>query len=196
MNFLGHLYFSNNNPELMYANLFGDFVKGKDLSIYSTQIQKGILLHRTIDDYIDHHPAVVKLRHELYESLPKVSGIAIDLFFDHILAKRWSEFHLTPLEKFIASFHQFEIEQQEYHNQQFWFVLSKMKEQKWLNNYATMNGLTKACEGLSNRISFPNVLNKAPEVYLEMEINIESAFNSYMKDAIPYFKSYYKAESL
>ena len=56
MNFLGHLYFSNNNPELMYANLFGDFVKGKDLSMYSPQVQKGILLHRKIDDYIDNHP--------------------------------------------------------------------------------------------------------------------------------------------
>lgn len=196
MNFLGHLYFSNNNPELMYANLFGDFVKGKDLSMYSSQVQKGVLLHRKIDDYIDNHPAVVELRHELYESLPKVAGIAIDLFFDHILAKRWSEFHPTPLNEFTASFHQFEVKRSEYDNAKFWFVLSKMKEQNWLKNYATMNGLTKASEGLSQRISFPNVLNKAPQIYKEMENKIEAVFNSYMKDAIPYFKSYYETESL
>jgi hypothetical protein len=29
MNFLGHLYFSQDHQELMHANLFGDFVKGK-----------------------------------------------------------------------------------------------------------------------------------------------------------------------
>ena len=39
MNFLGHLYFSHDDLALMQANLFGDFVKGKDLSRYSLKIQ-------------------------------------------------------------------------------------------------------------------------------------------------------------
>ena len=41
MNFLGHLFFSGSDHDLMYANLFGDFVKGAqnrfDLGIFSLQ---------------------------------------------------------------------------------------------------------------------------------------------------------------
>ena len=66
MNYLGHLYFSKNDFELMYYNLFGDFVKGSDLSRFPIKIQEGIRLHREIDHYIDHHPYVRKLLHKLY----------------------------------------------------------------------------------------------------------------------------------
>ena len=93
MNFLGHIYFSNNDPELMYANLFGDHVKGADLSNYPDFVRKGIMLHRSIDHYIDHHPAVVNLLHELYQDLPKVAGIAVDIYFDPLLASQWNSFH-------------------------------------------------------------------------------------------------------
>jgi acyl carrier protein phosphodiesterase len=77
MNFLGHLYFSNNNLELMYANLFGDHVKGSDYSHFPEIVQTGISLHRSIDNYIDHHPKVVELMHKLYPELPKVTVIAM-----------------------------------------------------------------------------------------------------------------------
>ena len=98
MNFLGHLYFSNNDPELMYANLFGDSVKGKKYLDYPEEIQKGILLHRKIDDFIDRHNAVIELKRELYNELPKISSVAIDLFFDHLLAQKWNDYHSMPYE--------------------------------------------------------------------------------------------------
>ena len=85
----------------MQPNLFGDFVKGKDLSRYPEKIQEGILLHREIDNYIDHHPVILELIHELYIPLPKVAPIAVDLYFDHLLAKKWSEFHSLRLEDFV-----------------------------------------------------------------------------------------------
>jgi acyl carrier protein phosphodiesterase len=191
MNYLGHLYFSNNDTDCMYANLFGDFVKGKDLSKYAPSVQQGIRLHRTIDSYIDNHPAVRELLHKLYPSLPKVAGIAIDLYFDHLLAKKWEEYHTIPLEQFIDTFHSFEIDQSNYENDLFNMVIRKMKEEKWLYHYKTMYGLTKACEGLSTRISFENVLHTAPDVFNELEIEIEKAFDLFMADAIPYFQNYF-----
>ena len=45
----------------MYANLHGDFVRGKDFSHLPEKLQEGIRLHRMIDDYIDHHPVVLEL---------------------------------------------------------------------------------------------------------------------------------------
>lgn len=192
MNFLGHLYFSDNNLDLMYANLFGDFVKGKNYGHYSKTIQNGIKLHRTIDNYIDNHPAVTKLRRKLYTPLPKISGIAIDLYFDHVLAANWDEFHNQPLDSFLDNFHQKTIRKEDYNNPMFLFLIDKMKKGRWLYHYKSAQGLDNACFGLSKRISFPNVLDEAPEIFKEFEAEIHFAFNSFMSEAIPYFESYYK----
>jgi acyl carrier protein phosphodiesterase len=191
MNFLGHLYFSDNNIELMYANLFGDFVKGKDLSEYSDFIQKGIHLHRTIDSYIDHHPIVLELLHKLYPLLPKVSGIAVDIYFDHLLARNWDTYSSTNRDTFIDNFYNYPIERN-FGNDHFWDVIDRMKKGQWLFKYKSMEGLTKACQGLSNRISFPNVLDQAPDVFIQNELMITQAFHKFMQEAKEYFEAYYE----
>src|SRR5574343_294919 len=103
MNYLGHIYFSNNDPQLAIANLFGDFVKGKKYLDYPYHVQKGVLLHRKIDHFIDHHAGVVRLIHEIRPHLPKVAPIAIDIYFDHLLAKNWQKYHPTELPAFLAT---------------------------------------------------------------------------------------------
>lgn len=192
MNFLGHLYFSNNDPELMYANLLGDYIKGKDLSDYSEVVQKGIALHRSIDNLIDHHPAVVELLHILYPQLPKISGIAVDLYFDHLLAKNWKSFHSSEYRAFINNFYAYDPVCKEAFTPDFLFMLDKMKEFDWLYHYQFLDGLKRASQGLSKRISFKNNLNEAPEVFIKNEKEIIKAFDLYMKDAIPFFDNYFK----
>lgn len=171
----------------MQANLFGDFVKGKDLSRFPSNIQEGILLHRKIDSYIDHHPIVRELIHELYIPLPKVAPIAVDLYFDHLLAKNWSEFHALNLEKFIQQFYMSIDPSTTYYTDQFQLMLTKMQEKNWLYNYQFLDGLMKSSQGVSRRISFPNKLGDAVEVYRQFEQKIEETFYTFMKDARNYF---------
>ena len=109
MNYLGHLYFSDNHHPLMLANLFGDFVKGKDYSYLPDIVQKGVYLHREIDDFVDHHPLVTTTRIKLYKELPKVAGIAMDLYFDHLLAKNWDLYHKKPLDQFVNDFFEYAL---------------------------------------------------------------------------------------
>ncbi|MFA7273557.1 MAG: ACP phosphodiesterase [Crocinitomicaceae bacterium] len=186
MNFLGHLYFSRDNTDLMAANLMGDFVKGKDLLKFQEMTQKGIRLHRAIDTYIDHHPAVLELLHQLYEPLPKVSGIAVDLYFDHLLAKNWARFHATSLEEFIQQFYaSVQLNHPDY-SDNFRFMLSKMMEKNWLYQYQFPHGLHKACQGVSSRLSFQNKLVDGLEVFRLFEPQIEKSFELFMADASSY----------
>jgi acyl carrier protein phosphodiesterase len=171
----------------MYYNLFGDYVKGSDLSRFPEKVQKGLRLHREIDNYVDHHPIVVELLHELYPSLPKISGVAVDLYFDHLLAKFWSDYHPTPLEDYLAEFYQTIPKEQEFFSEDFNFLLSKMIPGKWINQYHDFKGLTMVCTRLSARIPFENVLYKAPDVFVELDEEINRAFRLYMKDAIKHF---------
>lgn len=187
MNFLGHLYFSNNDLELMYANLFGDFVKGKAMYNFPEIIQKGIQLHRSIDGYIDTHEDVRKLLKTLYPELPKVSNVAIDLFFDHLLASHWKNFHSIDLTEFLENFYTFQPLYWADYTSDFQSFIEIMRARKWLNYYPMREGLEKSCAGVGSRISFPNLLHQAPLTFDRHYNEIYSCFESYMSDAIQHF---------
>lgn len=174
----------------MHANLFGDFVRGKDLDEYEPIVKHGILLHRQIDSYIDHHPVIKNLLHELYPDLPKIAGVAIDLYFDHLLAKNWEKFHSKPLEDYTEAFYNYKINEDYYPNEMFHFVLMRLKKGKWLDQYEEFEGLVRACQGVSRRISFPNMLKHAGDVFLTHEELITSTFYDFMDEAIPHFKAF------
>ena len=51
MNFLAHAYFANGDAHRIVGQFCGDFVRGSDLSAYSSGIQRGIRMHRQIDAF-------------------------------------------------------------------------------------------------------------------------------------------------
>jgi len=196
MNFLGHLYFSNNELPLMVANLYGDFVKGTQFEHLPPIVKAGILLHREIDDFVDHHPQVKILMHQLYEELPKVTGIAIDLFFDHLLAKHWEAYHPSSLNSYLDRFFEYALKPEHLsfespisfsYTNRFQVLLQRISTGKWIQNYTNIEGLSFAARGLSQRISFPNALGQAPNVFLKHEKEITETFTVYMEEAIQKF---------
>ena len=59
MNFLAHIYLSDDHPKIMVGNFIGDFVKGKNFrEQFEPDIARGIELHRIIDVFTDSHPVV------------------------------------------------------------------------------------------------------------------------------------------
>jgi acyl carrier protein phosphodiesterase len=177
----------------MVANLYGDFVKGKDYTFLPTIVQRGVKLHRRIDDFIDHHPLIIELKSELYKPLPKISGIAIDLYMDHLLAKNWEKYSTHALDSFVNDFFQFALNKD---NQTIYSLSSKftypsefinllklIHEQQWIIRYKKIDGLIMASSGLSKRISFNNSLHKAPDVFIELEQEITNVFHNFMNAA-------------
>ncbi len=187
MNFLGHIFLSGTDKTLMLNNLFGDFVKGSDLSEYPTEVITGIKLYRHIDFYIDNHKEVLDLKHLLQKDLPKIAGVAIDLYFDHLLAINWEKFHSINLRTFTEDFYLSFNLNAEIYNERFILVMNKMAEKNWLWQYQNLSGLHKACTGVSHRLSFPNELIHGVDVYRKFESEITSTFYNYMKDAIKEF---------
>ncbi len=171
----------------MLANLFGDFVRGRNFNHYPTIIQNGIILHRKIDSFIDQHQGVMELKLKLYAELPKVAGVAVDLFFDHLLARNWVDHHSTNYEDFLNDFYahrsDFEIDLSD----EFINFITIFRERKWLNHYPTSFGLEKSCQGVSSRISFPNKLKDAPSIFYKYEADIARVYKIYMNDANDYF---------
>lgn len=104
MNYLAHTALSHGSPktrqEITIGNLIADHVRGPDLSSFPVNIAKGIQLHREIDGFFDNHPEVTRLRALMPQGLRRYSGIAIDFWFDHLLAQRWETIYSTHLEDF------------------------------------------------------------------------------------------------
>ena len=78
MNYLSHLFLSENNEESIIGNLLGDFVKGKLTDNFSAGILKGIKTHRKVDSYTDKHPVVRETRRLISDERKKYAGVLVE----------------------------------------------------------------------------------------------------------------------
>lgn len=105
MNYLAHIFLSNNIPQRQVGNFIGDFVKGNQYENYPPEIKRGILLHRQIDSYTDAHPVVRETVALLRETFGRYSAIVTDLYFDHLLAKHFSDYSNQSLTRLSYRFY-------------------------------------------------------------------------------------------
>lgn len=87
--------------------MISDFVKGKKKFDYPLPIQKGIQLHRLIDNFTDNHPATAKAKEFFRPQYRLYSGAFIDIVYDHFLALDQKQFEeCDGLENFtVISYH-------------------------------------------------------------------------------------------
>ena len=168
MNFLAHIFLSGDNDELMIGNFIADFVKGQKKNNFPPEITRGIELHRAIDDFTDHHPVTAESKRRLYPNHHKYSGVVVDLYYDHFLAKNFEKYSKTDLLNFskytyttILKFENilpFEVRS----------FLPYMIERNWLVNYSTVEGIGRTLSGLGKRVSFEN---KMDEAVIDLKLN-------------------------
>ena len=71
MNYLGHLVLSGNDSEILFGNFIADAIKGNSYIKWPGNIQKGILLHRFIDNFTDNNNHYLLGKRRFYEKSPK-----------------------------------------------------------------------------------------------------------------------------
>ena len=86
MNYLAHFHLSNNDTNLIIGNYIADDVKGKAYLNYSQEIQRGILLHRRIDDYTDSHDIVLGSKDLIRHHQNKFTPVVMDVFYDYFFS--------------------------------------------------------------------------------------------------------------
>lgn len=91
MNHLAHFLLSGAEPELKVGALLGDYVKGPLPTDLPTRVVEGIRLHRLIDGYTDRHTITAAARAR-FGAHRRLSGIVLDMYFDHFLTRHWARF--------------------------------------------------------------------------------------------------------
>jgi len=101
MNWLAHALLSPAEPEVRLGNLLADCLKGRDRQYVTKAFRLGLQLHAFIDRFTDSHPLVHRSIARLQGAYPLVGGILVDIFYDHLLTRRWAEHHPEPLDRFL-----------------------------------------------------------------------------------------------
>ena len=141
MNFLAHIYLSEDNELLAIGNFMADGIRGQQYLNFHPEIQKGVLLHRTIDSFTDAHPVYRKSKHRLHEKYGHYSGVIMDIVYDHFLAKNWNTYHPTDLNTFAENFYKSLQNHYDLLTDKTKNMMPYMIERDWLMSYATLSGL-------------------------------------------------------
>lgn len=186
MNFLAHLYLSKNDDELLIGNFIADSVKGKSYLSYPTGIQRGIILHRFIDEFTDKHTYVKKSIEMLRPKYGKYSGVLVDIFYDHFLAANWSNFSPTALPLFADNIYRLLGSYSGPLPPMIPFILDKMKTHNWLVNYAKIEGINKTLQGMAQRTKFISNMELAGKDLLSDYDYHKENFNKFFPEIIQF----------
>lgn len=193
MNFLGHIFLSPNDDEILLGNFIADAVKGNPEKLYSGKIAEGIRFHRAIDVFTDNHPMVKQGVERFRATQSRYAPVVIDVIYDHILASNWQEFHQDELQVVTQSVYQRLGAQKEDFPPFVKRFFPYMKEQNWLYNYQFEWGILKALEGLDRRSTNQTQMHLALDVYKESEAEFLVEFREFAADAQKMARNYFSA---
>jgi acyl carrier protein phosphodiesterase len=123
------------------------------------------------------------------KSSRRVAPILVDLAFDHYLAFYWDEYHQEPLADFTQKAYR-SLEDTSDLPEKLQLIIPSIIEQDWLSSYQTKQGLNKAIEGVSRRISKPELFNTAIKDVDTLYVDIEIAFRTFYPQLMAYSRIY------
>ncbi|NEV93364.1 DUF479 domain-containing protein [Psychroflexus sp. YR1-1] len=182
MNYLAHIFLSGDDEFLKLGNFMADEIKGKSYKTYPAEIQKGILLHRAIDDFTDHHPLVSKGAHRFFDELGHYNSVVIDMIYDHILAKRWKEYSDIELPVFAEDFYHLLESNQHLLPKKISKVVPYMIEHNWLLSYSKLDDLRHILRQMNHKTKHETQLHKGADIYLAFQSEFDSEFTSFFED--------------
>lgn len=182
MNYLAHIFLSGSDDFLKLGNFMADEIKGKSYLEYPKEIQKGILLHRAIDDFTDHHPLVSKGAHRFFDAVGHYNGVVIDMIYDHLLAKNWKTYYDKELNAFAQEFYVLLKINRHLLPKKISKVVPFMIEHNWLLSYATIEGLRNILKQMNHKTKHETKLEKGIDIYLEYQKDFEEEFVSFFED--------------
>lgn len=159
MNFLAHAYLAAPDDALIAGGVIGDWVKGPlERSTLPPDLLRGVALHRAIDAFADHDPAFLRSRARIAASRRRWSEVLIDMYYDHLLAAGWDDWHEAPLGDFVGGVYAaLEHHAGDLHHE-VRPVMRLMASEDWLGSYASLAGLADVLDRMSRRARQPNPL--------------------------------------
>lgn len=190
MNHLAHCFLSFGDEDVLLGNFIGDFVKGHNWEKYPRAVQRGILLHRSIDSFTDHHPLTDQSITRIRPVAGRYSPPFVDILYDHLLAIHWQKHTAVPFEQFAQTTYQ----QLENRAAEMPAILQdrlpKMLAGQFLHGYTHREGLEWVLQRFSQRISGPMDAKALGDAFFR-EIDAFSAdFNGFFPELLAHAQEF------
>ncbi|MBP6425677.1 MAG: acyl carrier protein phosphodiesterase [Flavobacterium sp.] len=182
MNFLAHIHLSGENEFIKIGNFMADGVRGKQYDNFPSEIQKGILLHRAIDTFTDAHPLFRQSTKKLHSRYHHYAGVIVDMYYDHFLAKNWSDYHNESLALYSEKFYQSLLDNHSILTSKTQHLLPYMVEYNWLVNYQSVPGLERILSQMDRRTKNQSLMRFATEELVAHYDEFEAEFSLFYKE--------------
>jgi len=171
MNHFAHLVLSQPTVESTVGNLLGDFARGVDTRALPASVMAGLLNHRAVDRFTDSHPLVQRMKTGFSPPRRRFAGIALDIYFDHLLINHWDRFEQRDQLQLVTGFyrrmHQGQILMPGEDMQR---ITRRMISYDWFGSYRDIESIAEAMDRVAARIRFSNRFANAIE---DIEANQE-----------------------
>lgn len=188
MNFLAHAHLSQDNEDIIFGNFIADSIKGKSYLKFRQDIISGILLHRNIDTFTDRHPIVKHSKSIVRENFGKYSGIVVDIYYDHFLARNWEFYHNEELARYSTKVYLILAKRFLLLPGRVRRILPFMIGQNWLTGYANLNDLKRVFKGMDWRTNNVSGMGNAVEILKENYDLLYSDFKEFYGELELYSK--------
>jgi acyl carrier protein phosphodiesterase len=183
VNFLAHAYLSFGKGEILTGNLMADFIRGKPLPELPEEIKKGILLHREIDDFTDHH----EINKDTYQYFRASSGrfapVFLDIAYDYFLANHIRYFATqNQLDEFASQTYALVESNISHTDERFQSMFYRMRDQNWLARYNKVENIARSFHSVTFRTK--HITDTAPvfDEFQKYEKELKSAFDAFFPD--------------
>ena len=153
MNFLAHLHLADGDAGDMAGGVAADFVRNPQLHLLTPDVLRGVMLHRHIDGFTDRHPVTLRSISRIAKEFGWFSGIIIDIFYDHILARDWPRYSSEPLAAFAARSYRVLEDHLTNLPEDARDFMRKFVDEDRLNRYATLDGIEDTLARVSKVIA-------------------------------------------
>ena len=196
MNYLAHALLSAHSEDLLIGNFIADHIRGNHYTELPAPIIEGIKMHRQIDHFTDTHLIFKESKRFFYPHYEKHSGILIDIYFDHLLAKNFSLFSAESLSDFstktYAAYNRNLLHLPE-HSRRF---LNYLIRNDLYVAYSQQEGISTVLQHLSQRINHGVQLENSMDFFVQKEDLLTEMFFEFFEDAKNKFTSYQDKNSL
>lgn len=153
MNHLAHCFLSFGDEDLLLGNFIGDYVKGRQWEAFPQPVQRGILLHRQIDSFTDHHPLTDRSVDRIRPFAGRYSSAFVDILYDHLLTLNWSAYTDESFEGFAHKTYRQLQNRAAQMPEPLQSRLPRMIEGRFLHGYTQREGLEWVLDRFSGRLS-------------------------------------------
>ena len=192
MNWLAHIFLSEQDIDHQLGNLLADPCKGRAFVGASQAFKEGMKMHMSIDAFTDSHPDFLMSKSRLNKK-GHLKGVVIDLTYDVFLTQYWHEYANISLDEFLDEFYLQARQAMPSYPQELSDFVEKLIQVDHLRNYRNLTDLEFTFSRVDKRLSQNVLKRESTSQYLPLiEANLPllaADFKRFFPDLLAHVKA-------